>query len=514
MSIRNSAIGANVSACEQYDEVLSREEQEDANEENQHENRDEADENEADENEADDHRASKSSRIDGEVYAQNDNVRSGENVTDSGAAHDAAAAEARSVYLPSADTPERMAMAELTKANTRLRLITQITSQVIGTAPLDGQLTGLAGQVRAAFDADACVIRALEAEELRLLASDGIPIAQLHPYIKIGWGISGEIMASSRPLVIGDVRLHPATANVTNTLSDAYTFYAYAGAPLLAEGQVVGILGLYSRQPGTFAVTAGDDLQIVARHIAVAIANDRLYQRMTQQTQELEQQTQKLEQQVMERLNAETALRLSMEHLQRSLDGTVLAMSSVVEMRDPYTAGHQRRVAALACVMAAHLGLPAAEIETLRIAGLLHDIGKIVVPAQILCKPTELIKPERAIIQTHAEVGYAILKDTALPDEVALVALQHHERLDGSGYPAGLREAQIIPAAQLMAVADVVEAMVSDRPYRAGLPIEEAMAEIMQRRGTRYQAKAVDACMAVLEQNEYDLEILLAGEKG
>lgn len=441
MSIRNSAVGANVGVCKQCDEALSREQQEER--ERQEEQREQ----------------------------------------------------------------KEQKIAQLTAANTRLRLITQMTSLLIGLAPLNGQLNDLAHQARVAFDADACVIRALEAEELRLLASDGIPIAHLHPYLSIGGGISGEIMASSCPLVIPDVRLHPATANVTNTLSNAYTFYAYAGAPLLAEGQVVGILGLYSRQPGAFAVTAGDDLQIVARHIAIAIANDRLYRRMTQQTQELEQQ-------VTERLFAETALRLSMEHLQRSLEGTVSAMSSVVEMRDPYTAGHQRRVAALACMMAAHLGLTQADIETLRIAGLLHDIGKIVVPAQILCKPTKLLKPERAIIETHAQVGYAILKDTALPANVALVALQHHERLDGSGYPAGLRQEQIIPAAQLMAVADVVEAMVSDRPYRAGLPIEAALAEITQQRGIRYQAEAVDACMAVLKRHEYDLEILLAGENG
>ena len=396
-------------------------------------------------------------------------------------------------------------IAELEAANARLRLMTHITGSLIGASALDEQLREIAGQVCAAFEADACVIRACEEDQLRLLACEGIPHESVYPRIQAGWGIAAEIMQSRRPLVVGDVREHPVTASVINRLPDAYTFLAYAGTPLLVEDRVIGILGLYSRRTQAFTDADAEYLQIVAYHIAVAIANDALYQQVTRQKAQLEQH-------IAEREWAEEALLQSMEQLQQSLAGTVRAMSSVVEMRDPYTAGHQRRVALLACAIAREIGLPAAHVETLRIAGLLHDIGKIAVPAQILCKPTKLTRPEWSIIQTHPVVGHTILKDTSLPSEVALVALQHHERLDGSGYPDGLCGEEILVTAQILAVADVVEAMVSNRPYRPGLPIQTAIEEITQHKGARYRPEAVDACMKVLAHYEYDLEDLLRRE--
>ena len=502
MFIRNSAAGAGDDAGEPRDT-------EHAHKEEEQNNRSAAAPRKEDQQEDAYDRSGANNKDARQDSQENDNEEydNGNDAVENGAAGGAelnnTVAEAQTAYTAPAQMPAPETLEELKIANARLRLITQITSAVVGSAPLDGQMEELARKVRAAFSADACIIRVLEGKELRLLAGSGIPIAQLHPFITVGWGISGEIMASRRPLVIADTRRHPATASVTNTLSDSYLFHAYAGVPLLAEGQVIGIMGLYSRSAAAFSQEDGEYLQIVAYPIAVAIANDRLYRRMRQQAQELEQQ-------IADRLRAETALLMIMQHLQKSLQGTVSAMSSVVEMRDPYTAGHQRRVAILACVMAEHLRMDREQIQTLRIAGLLHDIGKISVPAQILCKPTALLAPEWAIIQTHAQVGYDILKDTALPAEVALVALQHHERLDGSGYPAGTRDRQILPQAQLMAVADVVEAMVSDRPYRPGLPIQAALTEITQHRGTRYQAESVDACMAVLARHEYELESLLA----
>ena len=204
------------------------------------------------------------------------------------------------------------------------------------------------------------------------------------------------------------------------------------------------------------------------------------------------------------------ALRKMVQDLKQSLDGTVTAMARAVEIRDPYTAGHQRRVSALACAIALRMERPKAEIETLRVAGLLHDIGKLAVPAEILGKPARLNRAEVALVQAHTEVGYDILKDTALPPEVALVALQHHERLNGSGYPQGLAGDAIPLLSRIMAVADVVEAMSSHRPYRPALGVPAALDEITGNRGILYCEDAVDACLRAFADHEYDIEPLLA----
>ena len=201
-------------------------------------------------------------------------------------------------------------------------------------------------------------------------------------------------------------------------------------------------------------------------------------------------------------------LRKMVQELKESLDGTVTAMARAVEIRDPYTAGHQRRVSALACAIALRMGRPELEIEILRVAGLLHDIGKLAVPAEILGKPTRLNRAETILVQAHTEVGYDILKDTALPPEVALIALQHHERLNGSGYPQGLAGDAIPLSAQIMAVADVVEAMSSHRPYRPGLGVPAALEEITRNRGVLYSEEAVDACLQAFADHEYDIEPL------
>ncbi len=212
---------------------------------------------------------------------------------------------------------------------------------------------------------------------------------------------------------------------------------------------------------------------------------------------------------------AEAGLKESVGRLQRSVEGVVGAMAFAVEIRDPFTAGHQRRVSILASAIARHLGYEPDAIETIRMGGLLHDTGKIAIPAEILCRPGKLSAPEISIIRTHAQVGYDVLKGIEFPKEIALVALQHHERLDGSGYPAGLRSDEIIPEARIMAVADVVEAMASHRPYRPALGMEKALAEVIQHRGTRYEDASVEACLAVFTHHGFDFEQLIrAEEKG
>lgn len=193
------------------------------------------------------------------------------------------------------------------------------------------------------------------------------------------------------------------------------------------------------------------------------------------------------------------------EELKQLLEATVQAIATTVEARDPYTAGHQRRVANLAVAIATEMGLPSEQIEGLRLAAILHDIGKIHVPAEILASPRKLTAAEFEIIKTHPAVGYNILKDIAFSTPVAQIVWQHHERLDGSGYPRGLKGGQILLEARILCVADVVEAMASHRPYRPGLGMPKALEEISEHKGPIYDADVVDACIRLFQEKHYEL---------
>ena len=177
------------------------------------------------------------------------------------------------------------------------------------------------------------------------------------------------------------------------------------------------------------------------------------------------------------------------------------------ELRDPYTAGHERRVAQIAVALGAELGFDEKRQEGLRAAGHLHDVGKITIPAEILSKPGKLSSIEYQLVQGHAQAGYDVLKEVEFPWPVAQVALQHHERIDGSGYPQGLKGEQILLEARIMAVADVVEAMSSHRPYRPGLGIEAALAEIERGRGSVYDSAVADACFRLFREKGCQLPI-------
>lgn len=197
------------------------------------------------------------------------------------------------------------------------------------------------------------------------------------------------------------------------------------------------------------------------------------------------------------------ALKQSEQKLRRNLLESVTALAATVEMRDPYTAGHQRRVAELAVAIAQELHLSEDEIQGIHLASVVHDIGKIRVPAEILSKPSHLSILEMGIIQEHSQNGYDILKNIDFPWPIAEIVYQHHERLDGSGYPQGLKAAQISLAAKLVCVADVVESMVSHRPYRAGLGIEAALAEITQHQGTLYDTEVVAICIKLFREKGF-----------
>jgi HD-GYP domain-containing protein (c-di-GMP phosphodiesterase class II) len=189
-----------------------------------------------------------------------------------------------------------------------------------------------------------------------------------------------------------------------------------------------------------------------------------------------------------------------------SLEATVGAIANTVEMRDPYTSGHQQRVARLAVAMARQMALPEHRIQGLYLAGIIHDVGKINIPAEILNKPGKISKIEYQLIQGHAEAGYDIVKGVDFPWPIADMVRQHHERLDGSGYPQGLHGEAILPEARILAVADVVESMMSHRPYRAALGIDAALAEIENGKGGLYDPEAVDVCIALFRRHGFGFE--------
>ena len=203
---------------------------------------------------------------------------------------------------------------------------------------------------------------------------------------------------------------------------------------------------------------------------------------------------------------AERQLQHSVERLRTTLNEAVEALATLAEKRDPYTAGHQKRVARLACAMAERMGLDEETVQCLHVAGVLHDIGKISMPAEILSKPAALTPQEMGLMQSHPERGHDILRGVTFPWPVARTVLEHHERLDGSGYPQGLTGAAISTEARVLAVADVVEAMSSHRPYRPALGLEMALDEIRDGRGQTYDPEAVDACLALMQGGGFRFE--------
>lgn len=206
---------------------------------------------------------------------------------------------------------------------------------------------------------------------------------------------------------------------------------------------------------------------------------------------------------ITQRNQAEKQLQQTLDMLRQSMGATIRVIDKIIESRDPYTSGHQRRVSDLARSIAKKLNLSEEIIDALRMAAKIHDIGKITVPAEILAKPTPLTNQEFGIIKNHPKVGYDILKDAEFPWPVAQIVLQHHERIDGSGYPHGLCGDKIILEAKILAVADVVEAMASHRPYRPALGIDRALEEISEKKGILYDPEVVDACTSVFSQNGY-----------
>jgi putative nucleotidyltransferase with HDIG domain len=221
-------------------------------------------------------------------------------------------------------------------------------------------------------------------------------------------------------------------------------------------------------------------------------------------TAELVESNKLLKIEIENRALVQEELEQSFQNLKKGMDSTIQAIAMTVEKRDPYTSGHQMRVAALTRTIAETLELPEDQIEGAYMAASLHDIGKISLPAEILTKPIKLTEIEISLIQAHSQSGYDILKGIEFPWSIADIIIQHHERMDGSGYPNGLAGDSILIEARIVGVADVVETMSSHRPYRPSMGIEKALAEITQNSGTLYDAEVVTACLNIFSKNSFE----------
>jgi len=219
----------------------------------------------------------------------------------------------------------------------------------------------------------------------------------------------------------------------------------------------------------------------------------------------VEQRTEDLNREIAERRKAEAHLQATLLGLHSALAGVIQVLSMATEKRDPYTAGHQRRVADLARAIAQELGLSPDRVEGIRVAGAIHDIGKLSIPAEILSKPTPPSKIEYALLQSHVQIGHEILSGIEFAWPIAQMVLQHHERMDGSGYPQQLKGDDILLESRILAVSDVIEAMASDRPYRPALGIEIALKEIENGKGVLYDPAVVSACLSLFREKRFAL---------
>ena len=226
-------------------------------------------------------------------------------------------------------------------------------------------------------------------------------------------------------------------------------------------------------------------------------------QRLAMENRRLYQEAQR---ELAERKKVEREIQRNLEKMRKAMEGTIHAMAFIVETRDPYTAGHQQRVTRLACAIAKEMGLSEEQIDGIRLAGLIHDLGKICVPAEILSKPGRINEAEFSLVKTHPKVGHDMLKTIDFPWPVAQIVLQHHERMDGSGYPQGLLGGEIHLEARILAVADVVEAIASHRPYRPALGLQKALQEISRNSGILYDSEVVKVCLRLFTEQGFGFE--------
>lgn len=300
-----------------------------------------------------------------------------------------------------------------------------------------------------------------------------------------GQGPTGRAIRTGEAQLVRDIRTDPGYA-LWRELAAKHGFASSYTYPLIVAGKRVGALCIYAAETNAFneeeitlLTELGDDLAYGIETLRTRTERDRIAH-----------------------AHAHHA-----EILQKSLEDSIRAIAYTVEMRDPYTAGHERRVGELAVAIAKEVGLSESRIKGVRLAATVHDLGKINIPAEILSKPGKLSDIEFMLIQTHPMAGYDILKDVEFPWPIAEIVLQHHEKMDGSGYPQGLKGEEILLESRIMTVADVVEAMTSHRPYRPGLGTEAALKEIERGKGNAYDLTVAEACLKLFREERFSFQV-------
>ncbi|MGM0594007.1 MAG: HD domain-containing phosphohydrolase [Pseudomonadota bacterium] len=391
-------------------------------------------------------------------------------------------------------TEQKRARQALASANRALRTLSS-GNMVLVRSESEEQL--LAGICRAVVQEGGYMLSwigyAEERDGERLVvprASDGVALDYLqHIQVKwdesdLGQGPVGQAIRLGEPHITADVQTDPDFAPWREQ-AIRRDYHSVIALPLRDGATVIGALAIYAGEADAFTGEEQKLLEELAADISFGIRSLR-----TRGENVVLQQGQH---------QAE-------ERLRENLVETIMAMAAALEKRDPYTAGHQQRVAKLAVAIGEQLGLSADQVEGIRFGALIHDIGKIYIPSEILNRPGRLSDNEFNLIKSHPSVGYDIIKDVNFPWPVAKMVRQHHERLDGSGYPDGLKGDAILLEAKILAVADVVEAITSHRPYRPGLGMEKALAEIEKYQGQWYDPEVVAACTAVVGSGEWAWE--------
>jgi PAS domain S-box-containing protein/putative nucleotidyltransferase with HDIG domain len=349
----------------------------------------------------------------------------------------------------------------------QLKLINEVALRTAALQAPEDLYREVVGLIAQRFGYHSVGLFTVEGEEVVLRAIAG----ELADFVRPGYrqpttaGILGHVVRTKRTYVTPDVTKDPYFVRgyeaERRTLSELCV-------PIKAGEQVIGVLDLQSREPDAFSEADVDAAEAIARWISVVLENAKLY-----------------------------------AQLKQALENTAVTLAGVVEIRDPYTAGHQRRVAALSAAIAEEMGLPSERKEAVRLAALLHDLGKIAVPAEVLNKPGRLAELEMRFVRKHPWAGFKVLKDIPFPYPVADIVLQHHERVDGSGYPRGLKGEEIMLEARILAVADVVEAMCSHRPYRPPHRLEEVLSELERGKGSLYDPRVVEACLRLFREKGF-----------
>ncbi|MDO9576529.1 MAG: tetratricopeptide repeat protein [Candidatus Cloacimonadales bacterium] len=317
---------------------------------------------------------------------------------------------------------------------------------------------------------------------------------------------------------VDDVSMMPVDASVTKVILDKQGVKAALAFPIKFKNKLIGFVSFENVEKtdkwptedfallGLFSETIGLYFERKELEDRLRNSNNILETRVQERTKELAEANQELQIEIAERRRAQQELNESFLRLKKAMEETVNALISAVEIRDPYTAGHQLRVATLSREIGLAMGLSKEELDGIRIAAILHDIGKIYVPAEILTKPSSLTETEFSMIKNHPLAGYDILKTIDFDLPVAMIVYQHHERMDGSGYPQGLAGNEIMLESRIVHVADVVDAMISQRPYRSSQGIDEALHELQRYAGIRYDEEVVRVCLELFTTHGFQFE--------